>query len=294
MPQRDTMSVDDAITNELRFVNFLLQGGNRAKAALRALHAAMLYAGAGRRKEALTVVEWALEVEPSVFTGAELTLCLYTVGDGVLRPFRTAAMHHLEAGRDDEARALLEILVKHASDDALCRLLLADLRLRQGDHDRAIADLWAAADLFEKHGRAEGRTEVMHRILGIDPNDAAALREVARAELLALDIETALGVLTRLLQLRPTDRVARELLAETLARSQRAGSAMAILRSLVSRYERHRQYGRLLELLDRALTWNPADERFCVALDGLVASAQKALPAAPAAESKAVLRVVGS
>jgi tetratricopeptide (TPR) repeat protein len=301
----ENITIEEAITNQLQMVNFLLQGGNHARAAEGALRAATLYASAGRRSEALTVVHWGLQVDASAYTAEQFTLSLYTVGDCVIGPFRRAALAHLDQGRDEEAWALLAKIVEADPEHPTSRLLLADLYLRKGNDDEAIGHLWAAHDLFDRHGRREGKLEVLHRILDIDPEDAAALWELAQLELRRLDHEAAMRTLTRLLQLRPADRVARELLAEALARGYRSGSSLAILRSVIASYERAGKYDLVRDLTDRAVTWNPEDERFSVMVARMGEPSRMALPAAqqpeteapklqPPRDGKTALRVVAS
>jgi tetratricopeptide (TPR) repeat protein len=292
MASRENMTVQDAITNQLQLVSFLIQGGNTRRAAEAALKAAILYAAAGREDEGVTIVRWGLGIDVAVYTAEQFDQCRPTLGDALIEPFREAALLHLDAGRDTQARELLARLVKADPSHASCRLLLADLWLREDNNDEAIAQLWAAAELFDQFDLIEGRMEVLERILGIDPYDLAAMRELAQAQLMTLDYDAAIATLTRLLQIKPSARRGRELLAETLARSARSMSAVAILRSLFTYYERTDRHDWATDLVERAVTWNPADEAYCVAVSRLYSPQRPAL--APVADPGSTpLRIVG-
>lgn len=289
-----TDDFDDAVANELRMVAFLLQGGNQTRASESCLRIARLYGQRGQTQDALAIARWASQLDPRVFDASRLPGLLDAMGPDALLLFRDAAQSNLSAGRDALAIAVLRVLTEHLPTCATTRLLLAEALRRQGEIDGAIAELWAAAEVFRASHRYDGYIEMLRHVLEIDPKDTAALEELTRAEIEQGEYGSAVETATAWLRVRPGNRRGRILLAQALACHGRAPTALGVLRSVVRELamrDRHEEIGTLLA---QALTWCPTHEAFCAALEELTTGDRGGLRARDAQGEALPLRVIAS
>ena len=152
-------------------------------------------------------------------------------------------------GRFDESLAQLRIALDEDPDQPALQLLYGRLLLGRGDLHLAEWPLRKAAESPEHRvaaskllaqvllntRNAEGAVAVIDQVLGVDPNDVAALEFRSRAHLAALDLERALEDAERLIELDPDHMAARTTRLHALLLQERAEDAEAALRDLIDR-----------------------------------------------------------
>ena len=175
---------------------------------------------------------------------------------------------HLIAGRPEEARDVLRLLVEADPTQLARRMRLAELDLAQGRTAEAIAELRIVADGLRSHGRTEELVRVLEMMQAHGGPDESVLRELATVYMRCGELRRALCKLEALHRLVPTDRVALERLARVHASLGRLQLCARMLERLAILIEEQADRGELRAMLRRAASWS-SEASFQHALEAL-------------------------
>lgn len=240
----------------LRLAHQLVESGRPGRAADEYLRLAGLYARLGHERRAMTVALQALRLEPSRAVRQRLAPLVIALGPAATEICEQVARIHQLAGRPEEARDVLQLLVEANPSETSRRLRLAELDLAEGRTAEAMAELRIVADGLRSHGRTEELVRVLEMIHAHGGADEAVLRELAAVYVRCGQPRSALAKLEALHRLVPGDRVALERLARVHASLGRLQLCARLLERLVALIEEQADRGELRAMLRRAASWS--------------------------------------
>lgn len=256
------------VQSGLRLAHQLVEAGQHARASDEYLRLSGLYARLGHERRAMTVALQALRLEPSRVVRQRLAPLVASLGKDAAELCEQVSRIHLLAGRPEEARDVLRLLVEADPTQLARRLRLAELDLAQGRTAEAIAELRIVADGLRSHGRTEELVRVLEMMHAHGGPDEGVLRELATVYMRCGELRRALSKLEALHRLVPTDRVALERLARVHASLGRLQLCTRLLERLALLIEEQADRGELRAMLRRAASWS-SETSFQQALEDL-------------------------
>jgi len=181
---------------------------------------------------------------------AELYARMGLVGDAIAS-LQTAADAAYRAGHKDEALELLRRMAALDPSNTPNRLKVAELLGQEGRKAEALTEYEAVADELQRRGEEEERIRVVERILGLEPERAGALREVANARLAQSQFAAAAKLAERLVGAHPEDVEGFELLGHALLGAGDGDRARDVFRDLAERYRLRGDDDRARDLMQR-------------------------------------------
>ena len=252
----------------LRLAHQLVEAGQPARASDELLRLAGVYARLGHERRAMTVALQALRLEPSRMVRQRLAPLVTSLGQVAVDLCEQVARIHVLAGRPEEARDVLRLLVEADPSQSARRMRLAELDLAHGRTVEALAELRIVADGHRTHGRTEELVRVLEMMHAHGGNDEAVLRELATIYMRCGELRRALTKLEALHRSVPTDRVALERLARVHASLGRLELCTRLLEQLAVLIEEQTDRGELRAMLRRAASWS-SEASFQQALEDL-------------------------
>lgn len=234
----------------------LAEAGQRARAADESLRLAGIYVRLGHERRAMTVALQALRLEPSRMVRQRLAPLVAGLGPIAKDLCEQVSRIHLLAGRPEEARDVLRLLVEADPTELGRRLRLAEIDFAQGHTAEAIAELRIVADGLRSHGRTEELVRVLEMMHTHGGPDEAVLRELATVYMRCGELRRALTKLEALHSLAPNDRVALERLARVHASLGRLQLCLRMLERLAVLVDEQADRGELRAMLRRAAAWS--------------------------------------
>lgn len=252
----------------LRLAHQLARAKQPARAADEYLRLAGVYARLGHERRATTVALQALRLEPSRAVRQRLAPLVAELGRAAADICEQVSRIHLVAGRPDEARDVLRLLVEADPTQPSRRLRLAELDLAQGRTIEAMSELRIVADGLRSHGRTEELVRVLEMMHVHGGPDEAVLRELAAIYVRCGQPRRALAKLEVLHRIAPSDRVALERLARVHASLGRLALCLRLLERLAVLIDEQADRGELRAMLRRVASWSP-EASFQQALESL-------------------------
>lgn len=252
----------------LRLAHQLVEAGQHARASDEYLRLSGVYARLGHERRAMTVALQALRLEPSRVVRQRLAPLVASLGKDAAELCEQVSRIHLLAGRPEEARDVLRLLVEADPTQMARRLRLCELDLAQGRTAEAIAELRIVADGLRTHGRTEELVRVLEMMHAHGGPDEAVLRELATIYMRCGELRRALCKLEALHRLAPTDRVALERLARVHASLGRLQLCTRLLERLAVLIDEQADRGELRAMLRRVASWS-SEASFQHALEDL-------------------------
>lgn len=252
----------------LRLAHQLALAGQRGRAADEYLRLAGIYAGQGHERRAMTVALQALRLEPRRAVRQRLAPMVAALGRAAAEICEQVSRIHLVAGRPDEARDVLRLLVEADPTQPARRLRLAELDLAQGRTVEAMSELRIVADGLRSHGRTEELVRVLEMMHVHGGPDEAVLRELAAIYVRCGQPRRALAKLETLCRIAPSDRMALERLARVHALLGRLELCVRLLERLALLIDEQADRGELRAMLQRAASWS-TEASYQQALEGL-------------------------
>lgn len=240
----------------LRLAHQLIEAGQPARAADEYLRLAGIYARLGHERRAMTVALQALRLEPSRAVRQRLAPLVAALGPAAAEICEQVSRIHLVAGRPEEARDVLRLLVEADPTQGARRMRLAELDLAQGRTAEAIAELRIVADGLRTHGRTEELVRVLEMMHAHGGSDELVLRELAAVYMRCGQPRRALVKLEALHRLVPNDRVTLERLARVHASLGRLQLCSRLLERLAVLIDEQTDRGELRAMLRRAASWS--------------------------------------
>lgn len=256
------------VQSGLRLAHQLVEAGQHARASDEYLRLSGVYARLGHERRAMTVALQALRLEPSRVVRQRLAPLVASLGKEAAELCEQVSRIHLIAGRPEEARDVLRLLVEADPTQLARRMRLAELDLAQGRTAEAIAELRIVADGLRSHGRTEELVRVLEMMQAHGGPDESVLRELATVYMRCGELRRALSKLEVLHRLVPTDRVALERLARVHASLGRLQLCTRMLERLAILIEEQADRGELRAMLRRAASWS-SETSFQQALEAL-------------------------
>lgn len=180
--------------------------------------------------------------------------------DDAIAIYEWAEKVYMSANMPAAAAWVLTRAVEANPNVADRRLRLAQLCLQIGRKGDAVNAFHGAAQLFFAQARTDEYVWAAERVLGLDPNHVATLRDLTRVRLFLRDVPRVSENLRSLFRIAPQDEVGGELLAETLALLGRPRDAARVAK-LVAKQRRYRRTPDWRDdakrIVDRALQWVP-------------------------------------
>jgi len=252
----------------LRLAHQLVEAGQQARASDELLRLAGVYARLGHERRAMTVALQALRLEPSRMVRKRLAPLVAGLGQVAVDLCEQVSRIHVLAGRPEEARDVLRLLVEADPSQPARRMRLAELDLAQGHTTEALAELRVVADGLRSHGRTEELVRVLEMMHAHGGSDEAVLRELATIYMRCGELRRALTKLEALHRIAPTDRMALERLARVHASLGRLELCTRLLEQLAALIDEQTDRGELRAMLRRAGSWS-SEASFQRALEDL-------------------------
>jgi tetratricopeptide (TPR) repeat protein len=256
------------VQSGLRLAHQLAEAGQRVRASDELLRLAGVYARFGQERRAMTVALQALRLEPSRMVRQRLAPLVAGLGQGAADLCEQVSRIHLLAGRPEEARDVLRLLVEADPTQPARRMRLAELDLAQGRTTEALAELRIVADGLRAQGRTEELVRVLEMMHAHGGSDEAVLRELATIYMRCGELRRALTKLETLHRIVPNDRVALERLARVHASLGRLELCTRLLEQLAVLIDEQADRGELRAMLRRAASWS-SEASFQHALEDL-------------------------
>lgn len=249
------------VRHSLQLADYLIQCGDRARAAEIYIRLAAAYAERRRTPEAAAICYRVLHVDASQFIDVAVASTLRHLGRAGVPICAQAADLHRNAGRHGDAVRLLALAVELDPSDALAPVRVAEALLDQHDYKGAVTALADAGARLLRNGNNADYLAVAEQILAIDPGHVPTLRELARTHVRIGEPHRAVDLLGRLMKVQPEDAGGYEILAQAFASIGRTPKALSILTRLVHDRRRAGDEPGAQQMLDRAQWWS-IDEGF--------------------------------
>jgi tetratricopeptide (TPR) repeat protein len=277
------------VRHSLQLAEYLLQCGDRARAAEIYLRLAAAYAERRRTPEAAAICMRVLHVDCSQFIDVAVAGTLRHLGRSGAPICVQAADLHRQAGRHGDAVRLYALAVELDPTDALAPVRVAEALLDQHDYRGAVAALADAGARLLRDGNNADYLAVAEQILALDPRHPGTLRELARTHVRIGEPHRAVDLLSRLMQVVPEDPIGYEILAQAFASIGRMPKALSILTRLVHDRRRSGDEPGAHQIIDRAQWWS-TDEGFRRGVATLREASHPRAPA-PAREATVMLSI---
>jgi tetratricopeptide (TPR) repeat protein len=280
------------VRHSLQLADYLIQCGDRARAAEIYIRLAAAYAERRRTPEAAAICHRVLHVDASQFIDVAVASTLRHLGRAGVPICAQAAELHRQAGRHGDAVRLLALAVELDPADALAPVRVAEALLEQHDYRGAVAALTDAGARLLRDGNNADYLAVAEQILAIDPRHVPTLRELARTHVRIGEPHRAVDLLARLMKVQAEDPAGYEILAQAFATIGRMPKSLSILTRLVHDLRRAGNEPAAQQMLDRARWWS-ADEGFQGGVGALREPSRLRLAAtqAPAREATVMLSI---
>lgn len=245
----------DDVAAALELARLWVGMGRYDRAADEHLRLAGVYAGQSDQRQAMRAALQALRLDPSRVVRERLAPLVARLGTAAADLCEQISRVHVLAGRPEQARDVLRLLVEADPGQLARRLTVAELDLAQGRTAEALAELRIVADGLRTHGRTEELVRVLEMMHAHGGPDEAVLRELATIYVRWGQPRRALAKLEVLCRVAPRDRVALERLARVHASLGRVELCVRLLERLVGLIDEQADRGELRAMLRRAASW---------------------------------------
>ena len=224
---------------------------------------AEFYSEQGFYLKAVAVYKQILRIDPSQVSVnlqlAELYKQLGLLNDAMKQYEEVSNYYHVE-GRTKEALAALRQIVDLDPENVASRIKLAELYSREQMGDEAIEEFSRAADFLRADNRIDDFLKVSERLVFHQPEDLAAIKELANIYLQRKDPRRSLQKLQMAFKLDPRDEETLEMLAQAFQGLGQTTKTVSVLRELARIFADNGDMDKRLEIYRRVLVLAPGDE----------------------------------
>jgi tetratricopeptide (TPR) repeat protein len=164
---------------------------------------------------------------------------------------QAAADAAYRVGDKDGALELLRRMAGLDPTNTTNRLKVAELLAQEGRKGEALSEYEAVADELQRRGEEEERIKVLERVIAVEPDRVAALRDVTRAKLVQEQYAVARKLAEKLLAAQPDDLEGREMLGHALAGAGDEEHSREVFRELADLYRQRGDEDRARDLMQR-------------------------------------------
>jgi len=245
---------------------------------------AEFYSEQGFYLKAVAVYKQILRIDPTQvgvnLQLAELYKQLGLLNDAMKQYEEVSNYYHVE-GRTKEALAALRQIVDLDPENVASRIKLAELYSREQMRDEAIEEFSRAADFLRADNRIDDFLKVSERLVFHQPDDVAAIKELANIYLQRQDPRRSLQKLQMAFKLDPRDEETLEMLAQAFQGLGQTTKTVSVLKELARIFADGGDEEKRLDIYQRVLVLAPSDEEAKEA----VAQGSKPRVAAPQASN---------
>ena len=224
---------------------------------------AEFYSEQGFYLKAVAVYKQILRIDPTQvgvnLQLAELYKQLGLLNDAMKQYEEVSNYYHVE-GRTKEALAALRQIVDLDPENVASRIKLAELYSREQMPDEAIEEFSRAADFLRADNRIDDFLKVSERLVFHQPNNLAAIKELASVYLQRQDPRRSLQKLQMAFKLDPRDEETLEMLAQAFQGLGQNTKTVSVLKELARIYADNGDAEKKLEIYRRVLVLSPGDE----------------------------------
>ncbi len=243
------------LTASLKLSHHCVAAGRYERAADEYLRLAAVYARLGHPQRAMTVAVRALQLEPSRVVCSRLAPVVESLGSQATTLCERVSRVHLLRGRREDARDVLELLVRSVPTTLSRRLELAELDLASGRTTEGLEQLRLVAGGLRSLGRTPELVRVLEMMHVHGGPREEVLRELATIYMGCGEPRRALGKLEALHRIVPEDRGTVERLARIHASLGQLQLTLDLLDRLASLIVEQADRGELRMMLGRAASW---------------------------------------
>ncbi len=224
---------------------------------------AEFYSEQGFYLKAVAVYKQILRIDPTQvgvnLQLAELYKQLGLLNDAMKQYEEVSNYYHVE-GRTKEALAALRQIVDLDPENVASRIKLAELYSREQMPDEAIEEFSRAADFLRADNRIDDFLKVSERLVFHQPNNLAAIKELANVYLQRQDPRRSLQKLQMAFKLDPRDEETLEMLAQAFQGLGQNTKTVSVLKELARIYADNGDAEKKLEIYRRVLVLAPGDK----------------------------------
>ena len=206
--------------------------GDQAAATVTYGNVAKYYSDQGFFLKAVAVYKQILKLDPALVDVnlrlAELYHQLGLMSDAIAQ-YRTICEIYEKAERWDDCQNVLTKMLELEPNNLAARIKLAETHARAGRTEQAKTDFGRAAQQLKSENRIEDYIKVAERLVHVDPNDMATMRELASIYIEKNDARRALAKLQVCFRANPKEVETLNLLSrafEDLGQTQKAVSVL--------------------------------------------------------------------
>ena len=224
---------------------------------------AEFYSEQGFYLKAVAVYKQILRIDPTQvgvnLQLAELYKQLGLLNDAMKQYEEVSNYYHVE-GRTKEALAALRQIVDLDPENVASRIKLAELYSREQMGDEAIEEFSRAADFLRADNRIDDFLKVSERLVFHQPEDVAAIKELANIYLQRQDPRRSLQKLQMAFKLDPRDEETLEMLAQAFQGLGQTTKTVSVLKELARIFADGGDQEKRVDIYRRVLVLAPDDE----------------------------------